>query len=71
MVATVQEIDSNSPSNTHLKMDKFEKELCGNDVVKGMVDGKCKLKTLCETRCIRANALTTLKKLHFLSWLVT
>ena len=42
-------------------MDKFEKELRGNDVVKGMLDGKCKLKTLCETRCIRANALTTLK----------
>ena len=42
-------------------MDKFEKELRGNDVVKGMLDGKCKLKTVCETRCIRANALTTLK----------
>ena len=43
-------------------MDKFEQELCGSDVVKGNLDGKSKLKTLCETRwCIRANALATFK----------
>jgi hypothetical protein len=43
-------------------MDKLEQELCGNDVVKGNLDGKSKLKTLCETRwCIRANALATFK----------
>jgi hypothetical protein len=45
----------------HLHEYTFEKELRGNDVVKGMLDGKCKLKTVCETRCIRANALTILK----------
>ena len=43
-------------------MDKFEQELCGSDVVKGNLDGKSKLKTLCETRwCIRVNALATFK----------
>ena len=32
------------------KMDKFEQELCRNDAVKCKLDGKSKLKTLCETR---------------------
>ena len=33
-----------------------------NDVVKDKLDGKSKLKPLCETRwCIRANALATFK----------
>ena len=37
-------------------MDKLEQELCGNNVVKGNLDGKSKLKT---RLCIRTNTLTT------------
>jgi len=43
-------------------MDKFEQELRGDNVVKGKLDGKSRIQTLCETRwCIRANALATFK----------
>jgi hypothetical protein len=33
-----------------LKMDTFEQEFCGNDAVKGMLNGKSKLKPLFETQ---------------------
>jgi hypothetical protein len=43
-------------------MDKFEQELCGNDAVKGKLDGKSKHKFLCETQWFcRTNALETIK----------
>jgi len=37
MMAIVQEITSAFQYSS--KMDKFEQELCGNDVVKGKLDG--------------------------------
>lgn len=43
-------------------MVKFEQELCGNDAVKGKLDGKSKHKSLCETQwCRRTNSLETFK----------
>ena len=48
------------------KMDKFEQELCRNNAVKCKLDGKSKLKTLCETRWFsRANEIQLLS-VHFL-----
>ncbi len=43
-------------------MDKFEQELCGNNAMKGKIDGKNKPKTFSETWWLSsANALATVK----------
>ena len=48
------------------KMDKFEQELCRNNAVKCKLDGKSKLKRLCEARWFsRANEKQRLS-VHFL-----
>ena len=61
MMATMQEIAFAFHYSAE-KMDKFEQELCMNDTMKDKLEGKSKLKTLCETRWFsRVDALATFK----------